>query len=239
MQCGLISAGVADPTTHHPERFRVKREPLKRSEVLSPESRVQNLAVTLLYVPCSLDSGTFPKPHSPNLDLPAKIFDLILNGGGAHLHRHHTAYNPHPQPLSRKEAGIATSVKTSSARGIAPTWWIRLHVTRNPSMLHRCVQGAGFRVQGAGGRVQRAGCRVQGSGYHQTRTPAMMMMMSRNTAQRAHPPTSHAAPSASPNTRFFGAGGCRLVGGGGGGTRRRRRRLPALLHAPVQCKYTN
>ena len=105
MQCVPVSADVADPPTHHPERLRVKREPLERFEELSPESRVQNLALTHLHVPCSLDSGTFPKPHSPNLDLPAEIFDLILNGGGAHLHRHHTAYIPHPKPLLRKEAG--------------------------------------------------------------------------------------------------------------------------------------
>ena len=39
-------------------RFRAKREQLERFyEGLVPESQGQNLALTVLYVPCSLDSG--------------------------------------------------------------------------------------------------------------------------------------------------------------------------------------
>ena len=43
------------PTAH---RFRAKREQLEILEGISPESRGQDLALTVLYVPSSLDSGT-------------------------------------------------------------------------------------------------------------------------------------------------------------------------------------
>jgi len=38
-------------------RFRAKREQLTRVEGLLPESQGQNLALTVLHVPCSLDIG--------------------------------------------------------------------------------------------------------------------------------------------------------------------------------------
>ena len=38
-------------------RSRAKREQLDRYQGLLPESQGKNLAVTFLYVPCSLDSG--------------------------------------------------------------------------------------------------------------------------------------------------------------------------------------
>ena len=38
-------------------RFRAKREHLERLQGLEPGSQVPNLALTVLYVPCSLDSG--------------------------------------------------------------------------------------------------------------------------------------------------------------------------------------
>ena len=41
-------------------RFRAKRGQLKRFSELSPESKGQHLALTVLYVPNSLDSGTIP-----------------------------------------------------------------------------------------------------------------------------------------------------------------------------------
>ena len=39
------------------DRFRAKREYLKTQQVLLPESRGQNMAVTVLHVPHSLNSG--------------------------------------------------------------------------------------------------------------------------------------------------------------------------------------
>ena len=44
---------VTNPPVHH----RVNREQLERFQVLSPESQEQNLALAVLYVPSSRDSG--------------------------------------------------------------------------------------------------------------------------------------------------------------------------------------
>ena len=41
--------------------FRAKREPLKRFHGLLPESHGQNLAVTVLHVPCSFGLGLIVK----------------------------------------------------------------------------------------------------------------------------------------------------------------------------------
>jgi len=39
-------------------RFRAKREPLQRFEVLLPKSQAQNLALTVLHVPYSSSSSS-------------------------------------------------------------------------------------------------------------------------------------------------------------------------------------
>ena len=48
---------VQDPVLTPPSRCRTKREPLQRFYGLSPESQGQSLALTVVYVPYSLDSG--------------------------------------------------------------------------------------------------------------------------------------------------------------------------------------
>ena len=62
--------GLAGLRPHNP-RFRAKKEQPKRFEGLSPDSHGHNLALTVLYVPCSLDSGSsLPKAARPGCEPP-------------------------------------------------------------------------------------------------------------------------------------------------------------------------
>ena len=54
---------------HQGVRFRAKKTQLGRVEGFSPESQGQNLALTVMYVPCSLESGVqriATKRHEPS-----------------------------------------------------------------------------------------------------------------------------------------------------------------------------
>ena len=47
---------------HYQRRFRAKRDQLTRFQGLSPESQGQDQVLTVLHVPCSLDSGLLTSP---------------------------------------------------------------------------------------------------------------------------------------------------------------------------------
>ena len=100
-------------------RFRAKRENLIRVEGLFPESHGQNLAVTVLRVPCSLDSerptpgtalprsaGEFPEEDAIRVDVHAVV---VLRRLPQHVRHHlpsqgHTGCQAHALP----DGGITT-----------------------------------------------------------------------------------------------------------------------------------
>jgi hypothetical protein len=59
VKCGLgpVSSFAAGSRANTASSFRAKRGEIERCCGLLPESQRQNLALTVLYVPCSLDSG--------------------------------------------------------------------------------------------------------------------------------------------------------------------------------------
>ena len=64
--CVPHRAFLATVTCSYRVRFRVGREPFKTFQGLLPERQGQNLALTLSYVPYSLDSGERVETHTPH-----------------------------------------------------------------------------------------------------------------------------------------------------------------------------
>ena len=56
-RCRATARSCTRDTCNSFDRYRAKRERLETSKILLPESQGQNLALTVLYVPCLLERG--------------------------------------------------------------------------------------------------------------------------------------------------------------------------------------
>ena len=125
-----------------------------RSQEILPESNGQNLALAVLYVPCSRDSEpTFSLKHGQVFTIAFVASESTVQGGACRG----AACTCLERQLSWPRANSPHAALHSAPR--SPPALPRVLVE-----CARCeyVQGSGFRVQGQGSgyRVQGAGCRV-------------------------------------------------------------------------------
>jgi len=166
-------------------RFRAKTEQFQRVSGLLPERPGQNLALTVVFVPNSLDSGWGPigalinMVHQPRtLDCPwtqrrdghccgdsgSAVWSPPWAGGGAEA----SSPNPRPQTLNPKCLSRNARIDTSRykrRRGRCRVWGLEFGFQGSALRVKGLgfkVQGLGFRVCGLGFRVWVPGFRVQG-----------------------------------------------------------------------------
>ena len=140
------------------DRSRARREQLKRFLGLLPESQGQNLAVTVLYVPHSLDSGRGEtvefRTSESAIDMPPILARRLIWGFGFRVSSF--GFRFRISGFWFRVSGFWLRVSSVGLRASDFGLWVSGFEVR--------VSGFGFQVSDFRFRVQVVGCKVQSVG---------------------------------------------------------------------------